>query len=399
MGGFVQGIVNGYGGVRYKHDSMALTPNLPPNTTALTISGVHFRGASLTLRIVATHAEVVLVRAPAAPRAASLQYVSARDGTRASSQLRLNETVEVKLGSLAAVKVKTDDTQWRSGSATSFQASGGALSGVIFIPFFVVILLLLYVAALNSLWLLHPGPLAEWSAGTMAEAGALHVFLVLGVWSYAGTCLTPPGFADDDYVQKWMRDVRWRTTGGRYCSQCDAPKPARVHHCRHSGRCVLRLDHFCIFANTPIGAANHKHFLLWQLYQSLAAAEMARLCFCGLAVAVDQTQQRSSSGLSGAAARKARGDAVGQLVLLVLGLIVSLFTFAAPAFYLPGHVRRAMSNISAVEAAQGSSKEFDCGGRLRNLERVLGRRWLWLLPLGAPGLRTVLPLQTHKNHL
>ena len=316
-----------------------------------------------------------------------------------SSQLRLNETVSVQPGSLVAVKVKTDDGQWRSGSATSFQASGGALPGVIFIPFFVVILLLLYVAALNSLWLLHPGPLAEWSAGTMAEAGALHVFLVLGVWSYAGTCLTPPGFADDDYVQRWMRDVRWRTTGGRYCSQCDAPKPARVHHCRHSGRCVLRLDHFCIFANTPIGAANHKHFLLWQLYQSLAAAEMARLCFCGLAVAVDQTQQRASSGLSGAAARKARGDAVGQLVLLVLGLIVSLFTFAAPAFYLPGHVRRAMRNISAVEAAQGSSKEFDCGGRLRNLERVLGRRWLWLLPLGAPGLRTVLPLQTHKNHL
>jgi hypothetical protein len=34
---------------------------------------------------------------------------------------------------------------------------------------------------------------------------------------------------------------------------------------------------------------------------------------------------------------------------------------------------------------------YDCGGVLRNLDRVLGaRRWLWLLPVDAPGLACVL---------
>ena len=39
-----------------------------------------------------------------------------------------------------------------------------------------------------------------------------------------------------------------------------------------------------------------------------------------------------------------------------------------------------------------AAEMYDCGGRIRNLDNVLGaRRYFWLLPLGAPGLACVLP--------
>jgi palmitoyltransferase len=31
----------------------------------------------------------------------------------------------------------------------------------------------------------------------------------------------------------------------RWCSQCLNWKPDRAHHCSSSGRCILKMDHFC----------------------------------------------------------------------------------------------------------------------------------------------------------
>ena len=32
---------------------------------------------------------------------------------------------------------------------------------------------------------------------------------------------------------------------GRWCKQCQLPKPPRAHHCKSCGKCVLKLDHHC----------------------------------------------------------------------------------------------------------------------------------------------------------
>ena len=32
----------------------------------------------------------------------------------------------------------------------------------------------------------------------------------------------------------------------RYCRKCAAWKPPRAHHDSMSGRCVLRMDHYCV---------------------------------------------------------------------------------------------------------------------------------------------------------
>lgn len=140
----------------------------------------------------------------------------------------------------------------------------------------------------SYLVLLHPEPLETWTGGTWIEAVALLSTVALGVLSYARTVLTPPGCVNDPDVQAWLQYHGTMTAGtssGDQCKHC-GDKPSRAYHCRHTGRCVLRLDHFCIFSNCAIGAGNHKFFLLWQFYQLLSSAQMARLNFEAVAAGV-----------------------------------------------------------------------------------------------------------------
>ena len=53
--------------------------------------------------------------------------------------------------------------------------------------------------------------------------------------------LAASGFAQD------KRDPR----RPRYCKHCQAWKPPRAHHCSAMGRCVLKMDHYCIWVRAP----------------------------------------------------------------------------------------------------------------------------------------------------
>ncbi|XP_030648965.1 palmitoyltransferase ZDHHC23-A [Chanos chanos] len=48
----------------------------------------------------------------------------------------------------------------------------------------------------------------------------------------------------------------------RWCPACRLVRPPRAGHCRICGACVLRMDHHCVWINSCVGQANHKHFLL-----------------------------------------------------------------------------------------------------------------------------------------
>ncbi|KAJ6232484.1 palmitoyltransferase zdhhc16 [Anaeramoeba flamelloides] len=55
----------------------------------------------------------------------------------------------------------------------------------------------------------------------------------------------------------------------RYCKKCDYIKPPRSHHDSVTGKCVLKMDHYCVWINDCVGHYNHKFFLLFLMYLSL----------------------------------------------------------------------------------------------------------------------------------
>ncbi|TFY55645.1 hypothetical protein EVG20_g9244 [Dentipellis fragilis] len=71
-----------------------------------------------------------------------------------------------------------------------------------------------------------------------------------GEMSLTEALMGPPP-EDEDY-----------TKPGKWCRVCWAPKPERSHHCSQCGRCVLKMDHHCIWmANKCIGHRTYPSFI------------------------------------------------------------------------------------------------------------------------------------------
>ncbi|RLV94952.1 Palmitoyltransferase PFA3 [Spathaspora sp. JA1] len=54
-----------------------------------------------------------------------------------------------------------------------------------------------------------------------------------------------------------------------YCDKCQVWRPDRTHHCSASGRCILKMDHYCPWFSTCIGFFNHKFFVQFLIYVAL----------------------------------------------------------------------------------------------------------------------------------
>ncbi|CAE7312694.1 Zdhhc15 [Symbiodinium natans] len=114
-------------------------------------------------------------------------------------------------------------------------------------------------------WLALPWfKLSKWP--NVAAEGAFGVLVVSLLSLFACTSLLDPG----------------SPTGGDksadWCDRCKAQKPERCHHCSVCDRCILKMDHHCIFTNSCVGFRNQPYFL------SFVALAMFASGFAALAV-------------------------------------------------------------------------------------------------------------------
>ncbi|RMZ52914.1 hypothetical protein APUTEX25_001033 [Auxenochlorella protothecoides] len=225
--------------------------------------------------------------------------------------------------------------------------------------------------------------------------GAVFLAMVaLLLWAYLATFaanpgLVPPGWqpfeldeqeqqvgsADlqalaDDFTEL-IRDsedpVQWHLLRPRFCKKCAAWKPPRAHHCRMTQRCVLKMDHWCVWVLNCVGLFNYKFFVLFLGYTDVA---------CWISVIL----------LLGPTLRQFRGTA-GPLSTLLLAFTAFVFAAAfslALLAFLIMHLRliaRNQTTIEAFEKAPVKPWPYDQGWR-RNFLEVFGRqRQYWLLPL------------------
>ncbi|GAQ82065.1 S-acyltransferase [Klebsormidium nitens] len=237
------------------------------------------------------------------------------------------------------------------------------------------------------------------AAGALLVILAFHVLLFMLLWSYFAVVFTDPGGVPSGWrpppqeqdeelgetapfsgavpsqgaPDSAAGDPPGGAVGGRrprYCRKCMAFKPARCHHCSVCQRCILRMDHHCVWVVNCVGAKNYKFFLLFLLYTFLectltAAALLPHFIF----FFQDEDQQAQSAS---------------NLATVFLAFVLNLAFALSVLGFLVMHTSMVLSNTTTIEAFEkkvGSRWRFDVGKR-KNFEQVFGLRPLiWLLPL------------------
>ncbi|CAK9276188.1 unnamed protein product [Sphagnum jensenii] len=247
-----------------------------------------------------------------------------------------------------------------------------------------------------------PQVLKGGSAATMATALLVlilfHVLLAMLLWSYFAVVFTDPGGVpqgwrpssssseDDlemqssplvDQTAEMMTvaaslEITPQSANVRYCKICRQFKPPRCHHCSVCGRCILKMDHHCIWVVNCVGAHNYKFFLLFLLYTFLETTLVTVALLPPFINFFGDIEEDSSFP--------------NDLATTLLGLVLNLVFALSLLGFLIMHMSLVAGNTTTIETSEKKASarwRFDLGWK-RNFEQVFGMRKLyWFLPLYA----------------
>nr|KJB68732.1 hypothetical protein B456_011G2379002 [Gossypium raimondii] len=130
----------------------------------------------------------------------------------------------------------------------------------------------------------------DW-VGLQTSAGSLNsmIFTTLAclcVLSFLVGVLTDPGRVPSSYIPDVEdtsfasdQEPKKNVLQSKYCDKCAAYKPPRTHHCRVCKRCILRMDHHCLWINNCVGYWNYKAFFNLILYATIGSIHSS-VCNC-----------------------------------------------------------------------------------------------------------------------
>ncbi|CAL9079197.1 unnamed protein product [Musa textilis] len=90
------------------------------------------------------------------------------------------------------------------------------------------------------------------------------------LFSFFVTVLTDPGGVPPSFAPE-TEDPQKDGECLRYCDKCSSYKPPRAHHCRVCRRCVLKMDHHCVWIGNCVGYANYKPYIVCVLHAAMAS--------------------------------------------------------------------------------------------------------------------------------
>ncbi|XP_073271121.1 probable protein S-acyltransferase 14 [Primulina huaijiensis] len=251
----------------------------------------------------------------------------------------------------------------------------------------IMILLVLAVVGVSyyAVVITNYGPaLAAGGLDTLQALAVLilfHCLLVMLLWSYFSVVFTDPGSVPSSWrptmdeergdsdpltTSEFQSDSKSR--GIRYCRKCNQLKPPRCHHCSVCGRCVLKMDHHCVWVVNCVGALNYKYFLLFLLYTFL------------------ETSLVTLSLLPHFIAFFSDGDipgTPGTLATTFLAFVLNLAFALSVLGFLIMHISMVAANTTTIEAYEKKATpkwRYDLG-RKRNFEQVFGTdKRYWFIP-------------------
>eukprot|EP00250_Pteridium_aquilinum_P007129 c16913_g1_i1 orf=252-1130(+) len=255
----------------------------------------------------------------------------------------------------------------------------------------------------------------EW-LGMRSASGLLNALLftcltLMALFSYLLAIFRDPGRVPHSYMPDVEDHHEVKRKGGdlRYCQKCAFYKPPRAHHCRVCKRCVLRMDHHCIWINNCVGHNNYKAFFLFVLYVVLACS-YALILLAGYAFDF----LGEVEGKQGASINQRGSSSVSAPILLKVVCSVILVPLTVALFVLLGwHIYLLLNNKTTIEYHEGVRAHWLAGkagqtyqhpydvGYFSNLLMVLGPNFMtWLCPtsVGHIGSGLEFPTFHHGTH-
>ncbi|KAM7275880.1 hypothetical protein ACFE04_017746 [Oxalis oulophora] len=219
-----------------------------------------------------------------------------------------------------------------------------------------------------------------------------HVLLALLVWSYFMVVFNDPGAVPDnwrpvlseenleagssvpalDTVEPEVSDVNGseRRQSRGYCVRCQNGKPPRCHHCSVCQRCVLKMDHHCVWVVNCVGACNYKFFLLFLAYTFLETTLDTLVLLPNFIDFFTQAAKHSTSP--------------GRLAVIFLAFVLNLAFALSLLCFVIMHITLLSSNTTSIEVHEKKRAvrwQYDLGKK-RNFEQVFGAdKALWFFPL------------------
>ncbi|URE01368.1 DHHC palmitoyltransferase [Musa troglodytarum] len=155
-----------------------------------------------------------------------------------------------------------------------------------------------------------------------------------------------------------------------YCTRCQNGKPARCHHCSVCQRCVLKMDHHCVWVVNCVGARNYKFFLLFLIYTFLETLLDTFVLLPNFVKFFGDARKHSGSP--------------GNLAVTFLAFVLNLAFALSLLCFVGMHTSLVLSNTTTIEVYEKKKAviwKYDLGKR-KNFEQVFGtKKLLWFLPL------------------
>ncbi|XP_015896551.3 probable protein S-acyltransferase 14 isoform X2 [Ziziphus jujuba] len=220
-----------------------------------------------------------------------------------------------------------------------------------------------------------------------------HFLLVMLLWSYFAVVLTDPGgvppnwkpaideergdtdpLVGSEYNREGFNLNQLTMLGDpaneriRFCRKCNQYKPPRCHHCSVCGRCILKMDHHCVWVVNCVGALNYKYFLLFLFYTFLETA-LVTLSLLPYFI----------SFFTGGELPGTPGTLAATFITFVLNLAFSLSVMG----FMIMHLSLVAANTTTIEAYEKKTNpkwQYDLG-RKKNFQQVFGldKRY-WFIP-------------------
>ncbi|GFY92459.1 DHHC-type zinc finger family protein [Actinidia rufa] len=211
-----------------------------------------------------------------------------------------------------------------------------------------------------------------------------HILVVMLLWSYFTVVFTDPGSVPPNWrpVLDEERGDTIPLTGSefsdmpadptnlriRYCRKCNQLKPPRCHHCSVLGRCVLKMDHHCVWVVNCVGAFNYKYFLLF-LFYTLLETSLVTLSLLPHFIAFFRDEEIA--------------ETPGMVASTFLAFVLNLAFALSVLGFLIMHASMVAANTTTIEAYEKKTTpkwRYDLG-RKRNFEQVFGmNKRYWLIP-------------------